>query len=159
MLDKNNRFLLPVLPKSRTPLKLFPFTRKWRIRFALNSVFFYVAAIHIVDVLIVYVHILISLGRKQTVARSAPRMSCLALSFRVLAGNASSGFKVLCQENNSFITVLLVSSPRFITSVENEMKVWLSDKQQIGFIQPSLTEYDVHDVLYITAPCKKKGII
>lgn len=68
-------------------------------------------------------------------ARSASRMSCLALSFRVLAGNASSGFKVLCQEKNSFITVLLVSSPRFVTSVEDKMKIWMSDKQQTGSMQ------------------------
>lgn len=64
-----------------------------------------------------------------TVARFASRMFCLALSFHVL-GNASSGFKVLCQENNSFITVLVVSSPRFVTSMEDKMKMWLIDKQQ-----------------------------
>lgn len=32
--------LLQILPMSRTPLKHFPFTRQWRIRFALNSVSF-----------------------------------------------------------------------------------------------------------------------
>ena len=91
---------------------------------------------------LVYVHILISLGGKRTVSRSASRMSWLPLSICELAGNASSGFKVLFQDNNSFITVLLVSSPRFVTSVEDKMKIRLSDKQQIGSIQPCVTEYD-----------------
>lgn len=75
-------------------------------------------------------------------SKSGSRMSCLPLSICVLAGNASSGFKVLFQENNSFITVLLVSSPRFVTSVEDKMKIRLSDEQQIGSIQPCVTEYD-----------------
>lgn len=83
-------------------------------------------------------------------------MSCLAFSCCVLAGNASSGFKVLCQEKNSFITVLLVSSPRFVTSVEEKIKIWLNDKKQIDFVQPLLTEYDEHNVLHRTAPCKKR---
>ncbi len=103
-------------------------------------------------------YILISLGGKQTVARSASRMSFLALSFRVLAGNASSGFKVLCQENNSFITVLLVSSPRFVTSVEDNMKIKLNDKQQTGFVKSHFTKYDVHNVLHINPTCKKKWL-
>lgn len=42
---------------------------------------------------------------------------------------------MLCQEKNSFITVLLVSSPRFVTSVEDKMNIWMSDKQQTGSMQ------------------------
>lgn len=101
-------------------------------------------------------YIYINIFRRKT--DSVSRMFCLALLFHVLAGNASSGFKVLCQEKNSFITVLLVSSPRFVTSVEDNMKISLSDKQQIGFVQPHLTEYDERNVLHITPTCKK-GII
>lgn len=65
-------------------------------------------------------------------ARPAFQMSLNMLSFHFLAGNTSSGFKVLCQGKNSFITVLTVSSPHFITSVKKK-KFWLNDKQQIGF--------------------------
>lgn len=85
---------------------------------------------------LLYMYIYINIFRWKTdCGKICIRMSCLALSFRVLAGNASSGFKVLCQENNSFITVLLVSSPRFVTSVEDKMKFWMSDKQQTGSMQ------------------------
>lgn len=67
--------------------------------------------------------------RGKTYIQKCPVLHCHFVS---LQGNESSGFKVLCQENNSFITVLLVSSPRFVTSVENKMKIWSSVKQQIG---------------------------
>lgn len=83
---------------SRPPLKHFPFTRQWRIRFALNSVILCSSNTHCRCTYSICTYILISLGGKQTVARSASTASCLALSFSVLAGNASSGFKVLCQK-------------------------------------------------------------
>ena len=39
------------------------------------------------------------------------------------------------------------------------MQIWLNDKQQIGLVQPRLTEYDNdHNVLQIAAPCKNNEI-
>lgn len=128
------RFLL-----SERQLRGFPIHTPAAYSFALNSLFFLnVAAIHIVDVLNnICTYILISSGGKLTVARSASKVSDLALSSRVLAGNASSGFKVLCHKKISFITVLLVSSPRFVTSVEGKRRRRLSD-------EPHLIDYDTN---------------
>ena len=67
-------------------------------------------------------------------------------------------FKVLSQENNSFITVLLVSPPRSLTSVEDKEQIWLDDAR-IFVLNSLVSEYDQHDVSHTTAPCKTRDYV
>lgn len=67
-------------------------------------------------------------------------LSCVVISYP--CRECILRFQSAVPRNNSFITVLPVSSPRFITSVEDKMIIWLSDEQKINFVQPHLTEYD-----------------
>lgn len=111
---------------SRPPLKHFPFTRQWRIRFALNSVILCSSNTHCRCTYSICTYILISLGGKQTVARSASTASCLALSFSVLAGNASSGFKVLCQKEFLHNSVVRLSWSHLLGLSHYSFFTWTS---------------------------------